>query len=939
MIIDQQSVQRALALIKKSAVNSDYFFDRLQSPAWIAPLSDAKLFEPYRAVRRGDTISFPVWVPGQYLARMATQPAAQESVVAVLGRVPPSDNPRVYEVVADAAETLPASLGRRLVPQLLRGLELPFQLLLPAKVTKVIVRLSNGGWPNESLQLARALLAIVPPTSPEEKDDNWVPAKPKGRIDEWDYGEALKQITEPLVQSSGIEGFRLYCDLLQQAMAYERRTADDREDGSYIWRPSVERSGIRGENIRDDLVSAVRDAALQVITDRPDACQDVLELLRGGPTKIFDRIALWLLRRCGADRVHLVRDSLKNPVAWGDSSIHPEYELLLAENFGRLPKDTQQRYLEWVEEGPDPAQYVAFRTMMDGQEPSAEDVALHRNVFVRDHLNVLAPYLGPEVGEKLSELLKIGPAREIGRPNYTVSVASYGERSPLTEDETLSIDWSGLIERLHNWSPPDPNDFRAPSREGLANSLRQRVRTDPNGAVVHLDALLDADPKYLSAILETLRDSAETVSLDWRQLIRSLKRITEVAEASSEKADQWRWVSKCVASLVERSFDSAGGSVPIECRDQVWEVIETLAHNSDPTPQHESRYGGTNMDPATLSLNTVRGVTVHAVIRYCLWWRRQQEAAPDGEARIARGFLEFPEAQQLLERHLDTSSEPSLAVRSVYGQWFPWLALIDAEWASDHAQQIFPVVPGEEPWFWAAWGTYVVFSPPFTGVLPILRPFYAHAVERIEEGTETKVGLGERPSERLADHIMTYYWRGEVTLDKADLVATFFEASKAKLRGHAIEWVGRILCEQEAPQDDVRHRLKLLWEWRIQNEIGKEELQSFGWWFASGYFDLDWSFRNLEDVLSRSVLPEPDHLVVERLAEVATSNLERTIGVLEKIIELASKGWAIHGLLESTRKILVLGLESSNAQLRSESERLVHKLGALRFAGFRDLLV
>src|SRR6266568_6001632 len=122
MTIDKAKLDQAIALIKKGPSNADYFFEQLKSPAWLEPLAREKLFsQPYSAVRRGETIAFPLWGPGQYLARMAAVPEAQALVVEILKRLPESDNPRVYEVIADAAASLPPDMAASLIPQLLRG--------------------------------------------------------------------------------------------------------------------------------------------------------------------------------------------------------------------------------------------------------------------------------------------------------------------------------------------------------------------------------------------------------------------------------------------------------------------------------------------------------------------------------------------------------------------------------------------------------------------------------------------------------------------------------------------------------------------------------------------------------------------------------------------------------------------------------------------------
>ena len=90
------------------------------------------------------------------------------------------------------------------------------------------------------------------------------------------------------------------------------------------------------------------------------------------------------------------------------------------------------------------------------------------------------------------------------------------------------------------------------------------------------------------------------------------------------------------------------------------------------------------MDPATLSLNTTRGQAFHGVVRYALWLQRHSED-PDKFS-----FSDAPEVKAVLDAHLDVNRDPSLAIRSVYGQWFPWLVLLDRDWAVGNAAQNLP---------------------------------------------------------------------------------------------------------------------------------------------------------------------------------------------------------------------------------------------------------
>ena len=146
--------------------------------------------------------------------------------------------------------------------------------------------------------------------------------------------------------------------------------------------------------------------------------------------------------------------------------------------------------------------------------------------------------------------------------------------------------------------------------------------------------------------------------------------------------------------------------IPFEFRKRVWQIIEPLTSDPEPTIEDEAQYDSSNFEPANLAINTTRGEAMHTVIQYTLWIRRHIEKGADSNDRIDRGFEEMPEVRDILEKHLDPSFDPSLAIRSVYGRWFPWLVLLDEKWARDNTELIFPSEEEYRVFFQAAWNHY-----------------------------------------------------------------------------------------------------------------------------------------------------------------------------------------------------------------------------------------
>src|SRR2546430_13314546 len=80
--------------------NRAYFFDRLDNPKWVGPLSKRGFFasppNPVAAAEPG-YVRFPPWPEGRYLARVASD--TPDEVTSVLASLEVSENPAVTGVL------------------------------------------------------------------------------------------------------------------------------------------------------------------------------------------------------------------------------------------------------------------------------------------------------------------------------------------------------------------------------------------------------------------------------------------------------------------------------------------------------------------------------------------------------------------------------------------------------------------------------------------------------------------------------------------------------------------------------------------------------------------------------------------------------------------------------------------------------------------------
>jgi len=194
---------------------------------------------------------------------------------------------------------------------------------------------------------------------------------------------------------------------------------------------------------------------------------------------------------------------------------------------------------------------------------------------------------------------------------------------------------------------------------------------------------------------------------------------------------------------------------------------------------------------------------------------------------------------------------------------------------------------------------------------------------------------------------MEQYWRGNLAEDDPDgLLARFYAKAPPKLRYWALDFVGTSLRNTKgAVPAEILQRLQKLWARRLEfvrtggsSSPLKEELTAFGWWFASKKFPDSWSVDQVLQVLRIAGAIEPDHLVVERLAELSALLPAKAVECLALIVECDKDGWAVLSWREHARNLLAQAIHSADQTARIRAIDLIHNLGARGYSEFRDLL-
>ena len=930
-----------------------YFFGRLDKAEWLAPLREHGYFDspPERVVADG-TVRFPQWPEGGYLARIAVQ--APESVLDIALSVPETGNVRVHEDLASIAIALPPQLSARLVPNAtswLETLDTPSRTIVPDKLGDFLGHLTDGGELDGALNLARELLAL----RAEDRSAGsitFTDAHP--RFDVWDYQRILKKNIPGLVGLAGERMLSLLCDVLEDAARISRRDHDFDEDesrpywdGFHVQRPAIEDHGQNEPyGVVDALITATRDAAERLVAEGKTSVRDVVAFLDHRGWQIFDRLALYLLWRFPDAAPDLVAEKLTDRRRFVDPGSRHEYALLAQKCFATLGSTDKRTILGWIDQGPEPERLRRSREAFEEEPPTEEEELHYADRWRRDQLALLGDGLPADWRLRYEDLVrKLGEPEHPEFATYT-GIVWVGPTSPAASEGLREMGMDELFGYLRSWEAS--GESMSPSYEGLGRELTGVVSSEPGPFAASSMGFRGLDPTYVRAFFSGLRDATKQGRafewspvlslarwvLDQPHKVRGRKLSDEAYAARHDLDPDWEWTRKAIADLVSEGFETGSEArMPFELRFRVWDVLAPITEDEEPTPEYEARYGGTNMDPATLSINTTRGVAMHAVVRYANWVREEKEAAGEGHG-LVYWFDEMPEARQILDRRLDPQVEPSAAVHSVYGWRFPQLSWLDGEWAARNVERIFPAQPAQRAIRAATWGAFVAFNRPHPHTFEVLESEYRRSVELLCSSPSGR-WMSARPDERLAEHLVTFYWWGILGLEQSGaLLPRFFANAAGELRGRALDFVGISLHRMGGNMPpETLDRLRRLWEHRLyphpeEAPLAREEAAAFGWWFASAKFDDSWSLGQLKLVLPQAHDIAAYDLVLERLASLAADMPADVVDCLRLILEGDTEGWRTFTFQGVQRRILRAALRSGDSKAREIAEDVINRLGA-----------
>ncbi|MCC7356752.1 MAG: hypothetical protein IT410_04055 [Candidatus Doudnabacteria bacterium] len=915
-----------------------YFFEKCNNPEWLAPLNKRGAFsKPQEPLKQDGYVRFIGWPESQYLVRIVDR---KSNEVYEIIKTLDSENQSVLDDFIDAALKSPVEIAAKYVELIIKKkwLQNPYNLLLPDKVAELMEKLAAAGKVDEAIKLARVLfdVHIVKPVSEtnEEIPLSWIRPEAKPYFDEWRYKEVITKKTKEIAKASPVLLFQTLATILHQALDLEKRenVSDDFYEYSHIWRPNLGHT--RNPN-REDAKNVLIDGLIELIENNKNdttVMEGFVEILSKHNQGFFRRLEMFLHLNATEPQTEAIEKLLTEKKIITSYNLRREYLPLLEKFFSTITSQGQNTILEAIDSGPN---------LTKTDDTTTEQFDAMNNRWRSMYYGSIKQVLLSPHKEKYEELQILTGPVVIDDGELKVTGGWIGDESPLSMEDMKSMKPDKVIDYLRDFK--DSGDFsERMSSSGLGIIFGNVVAENPETYISVAGDLLSNKLKplyiyhFLNGIKQTLK---EPRVLDWKPVIDLCYSIIFVKSGESltkpgnDSEQNWDSVHMAIADLLGAALGDKNTSVSVDLQSPIWDIILELTKNEEPTIEDEERDNGGNLDPMTLSINTVRGEALHAVVNYALWLDRFSVDIKKLGSKIPKIV------EDVLDFHLDTNNDPSLAIRSVYGWRLPNLSYLSMEWVKSRKDKIFPKEKGSEKLFLSAFESYLTNNV-YHDLFDLFIEEYRIGISLL--GTVEKEGYhGADINEKLPQHLMITYVHDA---KHDDLIRHFFDVAPVKSRIQAINFVGRVIFGELSKLDNPKYAIERslkLWDDRLSatNANIAEELQEFGWWFKRSPFSRQDNITRLVKTLElTNGLIDAPYEVAEELQEYSATFPLEVITALSLIAHGIKEGHEISYKMNEYREIITKVKESGNTEAVNKANELINYLGSRGFIDFRDLL-
>ncbi len=897
------------------------FFEGNSHKEWIPLLKTSAIFTQPPSVEPLDDeeyINPPHWPAMDYLKDMASidDKDIEDNIVSVIQALPEINNVRISADIVEIAITLPLDKSLLLEEKVKQAISDMSGSIFMRDFSALIKHWMPAG--EKSLEFANWLFDVEPNDDSSDTYENRL----KTRFRDSDYKATIDKSSEFLLEGDCIGTLQLFCELLNKAMDIECK-GDSENDYSHHSRPDISESN-RNSTELSALIDVVRDCSVRIVSKTRKHYSNVSQLLEAHSWRVFRRLEMHLLSSYPKLDFKKLEAILVNRKNFDDSILYYEYKNLAKAGFEYLSENNQKQLLAWLEEPPDLEDVTQWYEENKGRAPTDADLERISAIRFRGNAYGWEDALPAELQKKYSKIVEKYGEEE---PPNKVSSLNRGPDSPQSTETIEAWTTKELIQYLETWEPEE--GFFMPSMGGLGRELRSVVSSNASKFSEITDEFKTIHPTYICSILGGFGEALkQEIEINWLKILDLCLFAAGQSDESlpnmqnSWDADEtWRWCKHESCRLLSLGFNSdTKNAIPENCRELAWELIEKLLEDESPSPEEEQRSSHSDKkDYYGLAINSTRGQVIEIIVHYCLRLKDENEGI---------SLERLPRVKKALERHLDPIIEPSKSVKAVYGRFFPWLNLLDKDWASNNRDKIFLRPLSHDP----AWRTLIGRCKPYSDCYDVLKTLYEEASEELNDADDS---LEDPYFKCLCQHIVMHALRSE---DEDGCFDNLLQNSPEEYLTKATKFIGQVLTDNvELPEE---------WKQRIQSYFGEriaiaspEELSCFGWWFPNDHLEPSWMLAKLLEILGQTKKIANQETIIGYLLSQAANHTKIVLHCLENVLfENDIDYWVIQYKHDDIAGILAVALHSGDNTLKNKAIEIVNTLVSKGHENYEELL-
>ena len=809
-----EEIIQTLSNLLKSKVRYAYFFNELDSPAWLQPLKDAGWFDPRNQPIHQEVPDQPVhfWHALGYVEKVAnrTQKVPCEETVNILADIVNTIVDYTNDVEASIASDHTDSQVIKIICALpiekIESRHITFiGIALKSRVGVTLVhsaigetvlsKLLDGGVKELTLALLEDML-----------DAEVIHGDITAVMEEYWLCDALQKHEQAIAELCSVEAVQIACTRIRSlidegAYSFNIISKIDSAPSDYPHRRYAEllvgfTSGLlRSIEFDNSVEEIVKDLLQEGLTA---TCNDPV---KKNAQTIFGRIALTAVTHHYENLKHLFWEWQGNPLE--SIGLKPELYDLIQTNCLVFDEGEIDRILHWIESQQD----------IEGTEDDdirAKQIAYRK----REWLSALMETGNEEIVSAYQRYEQVNPAKLEHPGLLWWTEVRWGEVRPVTVEVLSDMSNAQIAEYLIKFKEKN-NSPSAPTERGLAETFEECVKKDPQRFTEELYLFQDVQTLYqhsmLSGFLMAWRDKKE---FNWATLLKFIHQILSSKRFWDEQYEtglNYRdWVLSVVADLVTAGTKNDKYAFDVQLFSLAEEILLILVGKVESEgPIIATRDGIHTVDLPLTFLNSVKGKTFTAMIDYALRFARTNN--------IEQGSRWPLSIKRVFTNRLDRSIESSIEFSFALGAYLPNLLYLDKEWVISNIDNMFP--QQDENYWRVAFSGYLFYSDIREELYYLLKAHGHYQKGLNTDFTNTEV------QERLVAHVCTGWIEdSEVLNDKTSLIYQLINSENPNHLSHLVHFFWR---QRDNLPEKMKAKVRPTWRALYKSLSQKDDVAEY----------------------------------------------------------------------------------------------------------------